>query len=88
MLHEGDRAPKCASRGQTGTRSALRALGIPRLAAPGALTMRRPNVPLGEFTSGRVDALLAVVDRWIKSVPAYSAELQAVCNAQAETVSP
>jgi len=64
------------------------ALGIPRLAAPGALTMRRPNVPLGEFTSGRVDALLAVVDRWIKSVPAYSAELQAVCNAQAETVSP
>jgi hypothetical protein len=48
----------------------LRSLGIPRLDVEGALTSERPNVPLTDLTSGRVEALLAVIDRWIKTVRA------------------
>jgi len=46
----------------------LRGLGIPRLEAEAALTGERPNIPLGELTGGRIEALLSVVDRWIESV--------------------
>ena len=46
----------------------LRGLGIPRLDAEAALTGDRPNIPLGELTGGRIEALLSVVDRWLEAV--------------------
>jgi hypothetical protein len=52
----------------------LRALGIPRLQAEDALTSERPNIPLGELTGGRIEGLLAVIDRWIEDVRAHATE--------------
>jgi uncharacterized protein (TIGR02391 family) len=66
----------------------LRGLGIPRLAAAGALNMKQPNIPLSELTNNRVDALLAVVNRWIECVRAHSGEPEALGNAQTQTASP
>jgi hypothetical protein len=48
----------------------LQSLGIPRLSVGDAMTSERPNVPLTDLTSGRVGALLAVIDRWIQNVRA------------------
>ena len=52
----------------------LRALGIPRLDAEEALIDKRPNIPLNELTNGRVERLLALVDRWIEDVRAHATE--------------
>lgn len=41
----------------------LRALGIPRLDAEDIPTAIRPNIPLDQLTSGRLERLLALVDR-------------------------
>ena len=46
----------------------LRALGVPRLDAKDAFTIERPNIPLSDLTSGRIEALLSIVDRWIETV--------------------
>jgi len=46
----------------------LRALGVPRLDAKDAFTIERPNIPLSDLASGRIEALLSVVDRWIETV--------------------
>jgi hypothetical protein len=46
----------------------LRALGIPRLLdddIPGATW---PGIPLTQLTDGRIERLLAVIDRWIDNV--------------------
>jgi len=40
----------------------LRALGVPRLDAEDILTAIRPNIPLAQLTSGRLERLLALVD--------------------------
>ena len=50
----------------------LQALGIPRLDREDVLCHKRPEVPLAELTHGRVERLLAVVDRWIGEVRARS----------------
>ena len=52
----------------------LHALGIPRLDAEAALIDKRPNIPLNELTNGRVERLLALVDRWIEDVRAHATE--------------
>jgi hypothetical protein len=41
----------------------FRALGIPRLDAEDIPTAVRPNIPLNQLTSGRLERLLALVDR-------------------------
>ena len=41
----------------------FRALGIPRLDAEDIPTAVRPNIPLDQLTSGRLERLLALVDR-------------------------
>jgi hypothetical protein len=41
----------------------LRALGIGRLDAQNILTAVRPNIPLGQLTTERLERLLALVDR-------------------------
>jgi hypothetical protein len=56
----------------------LRALGVPRLEAEVALTDKRPNIPLDELTSGRVERLLSIVDRWIEDVRAHAGEPETV----------
>jgi hypothetical protein len=66
----------------------LRDLGTARLAAPGALTMERPNVPLSQLTGGRVDKLLSLVSSWIKCVRAFSGQPEAVRNGQTQTARP
>jgi hypothetical protein len=63
----------------------LRALGIPRLEAEDALTDKRPNIPLNELTSGRVEQLLSVVDRWIDDVRAHAGEPETADEIQKET---
>jgi hypothetical protein len=52
----------------------LHALGIPRLDRERDLTGLRPEIPLSELTAGRLDRLLALVDRWITDVRAHAAE--------------
>jgi hypothetical protein len=52
--------------------SDLHALGIPRLDAQDIL--KRPNIPLADLSSGRVQRLLSVVDRWITDTRAYAGE--------------
>jgi hypothetical protein len=51
----------------------LRALGIPHLEADPALASRRPNIPLGQLTGGRVQQLLALTDEWITGIRAHAA---------------
>lgn len=41
----------------------FRALGIPRLAAEDIVTATRPNIPLDQLTSGRLERLLTLVDQ-------------------------
>ena len=41
----------------------FRALGIPRLDAEDMPTATRPNIPLDQLTSGRLERLLTLVDR-------------------------
>lgn len=41
----------------------FRALGIPRLDAEDIATATRPNIPLAQLTSGRLERLLTLVDR-------------------------
>jgi hypothetical protein len=55
----------------------LRALGIPRLDAEPALADRRPNIPLDQLTSGRLEGLLSVVDQWVGDVRAHAADPEA-----------
>lgn len=55
----------------------LRALGIPRLESEVALADKRPNIPLGELTGGRVERLLTLVDQWVKTVRAHAGEPEA-----------
>jgi len=52
----------------------LQALGIPRLQAPGALTGKRPNIPLDELADGRITGLLTVIDQWIETVRVHRAD--------------
>lgn len=52
----------------------LRALGIPRLDAEHILIDKRPNIPLDQLTGGRIERLLALVDRWITDVHAQSGD--------------
>lgn len=51
----------------------LHSLGIERLDAETVLVGKRPNIPLSQLTNGRLERLLAVVDRWIEDVSAHSA---------------
>jgi hypothetical protein len=46
----------------------LRTLGIPRLDSEKVFAMDRPSIRLSELTDGRLEQLLAVVDRWIETV--------------------
>lgn len=41
----------------------FRALGIPRLDAEDIPTAIRPNIPLDQLTSGRLERLLTLVDQ-------------------------
>ena len=41
----------------------FRALGIPRLDAEDIATATRPNIPLDQLASGRLERLLTLVDR-------------------------
>jgi hypothetical protein len=52
----------------------LHALGIPRLDRERDLSGLRPEIPLSELTAGRLDRLLALIDRWIADVRAHAAE--------------
>jgi hypothetical protein len=52
----------------------LRALQILRLDAEPDLADKRPNIPLDELTGGRIEKLLALVDRWIDDIRTHSAE--------------
>ncbi|MHB1594481.1 MAG: hypothetical protein ACYCO9_03555 [Streptosporangiaceae bacterium] len=51
----------------------LAAVGIPRMSTQEFLGKIRPNLYLDELGDGRVDRLLAVLDRWIADVRAYPA---------------
>lgn len=48
----------------------LHALGIPRLNREDVLCRKRPEIPLAELTHGRVERLLALIDRWFGDVRA------------------
>jgi hypothetical protein len=52
----------------------LHTLGIPRLDREIDLCDKRPEIPLSELTGGRVERLLALLDRWITDVRVYAAE--------------
>ena len=52
----------------------LHALGIPRLDRERDLSGLRPEIPLSELTAGRLDRLLALIDRWIADVRAHATE--------------
>ncbi len=52
----------------------LRALGIPRLDAEPGLAAKRPNIPLDQLAGGRIDRLLAIIDRWVDDIRAHAAE--------------
>ena len=49
----------------------LHALGIPRLDREDVLCRKRPEISLAELTHGRVERLLALIDRWIGEVRAH-----------------
>ena len=49
----------------------LHALGIPRLDREDVLCHKRPEIPLAELTHGRVERLLALLNRWIDEVRAH-----------------
>jgi hypothetical protein len=46
----------------------LHVLGIPRLLDDDILGGTRPGIPLTQLTDGRIERLLAVIDRWIDNV--------------------
>jgi hypothetical protein len=48
----------------------MTALGIPRLDREDVLCHKRPEIPLAELTHGRVERLLALIDRWFGDVRA------------------
>jgi hypothetical protein len=48
----------------------LHDLGIPRLDREDVLCHKRPEIPLAELTHGRLERLLALVDRWFGDVRA------------------
>jgi hypothetical protein len=50
----------------------LRALGIPRLLDAHFPDGAWPGIRLSELTDGRIELLLAVIDRWIDGVRAKS----------------
>jgi hypothetical protein len=50
----------------------LHALGIPPLDRERDLAGLRPEIPLSELTAGRLDRLLALIDRWITDVRAHA----------------
>jgi len=52
----------------------LHALGIPRLDRERDLAGLRPEIPLSELAAGRLDRLLALIDRWIADVRAHATE--------------
>jgi hypothetical protein len=52
----------------------LQSLGIPRLDTEDALIDKRPDILLSELTNGRVERLLALIDRWIENVRAHATE--------------
>jgi hypothetical protein len=52
----------------------LRALGIPRLDREKNLSGVRPEIPLRELTSDRLEGLLVLIDHWIADVRAHAAE--------------
>lgn len=52
----------------------LYALGIPRLDRERDLPGKRPEIPLHELTSGRLERLLALIDHWLADVRAHAAE--------------
>lgn len=52
----------------------LHALDIPRLDRERDLAGLRPEIPLSELTAGRLDRLLALIDRWITDVRAHATE--------------
>ena len=52
----------------------LHSLGIPRLDRETDLAGKRPAIPLTELTGGRLERLLALVDRWVTDVRAHAAE--------------
>lgn len=52
----------------------LRALGIPRLSSEADFTGIRPNIPLDQLTSGRIQRLLPLVEQWIDKVRAHAGE--------------
>ena len=52
----------------------LHALGIPRLDRETDLLGKRPEIPLTELTDGRLERLLALLDRWVTDVRAHAAE--------------
>ena len=53
----------------------LHALGIPRLDRETDLSGLRPEIPLSELTAGRLNRLLALIDRWITDVRAHAVSL-------------
>ena len=56
----------------------LHALGIPRLDRERDLPGLRPEIPLSELTAGRLDRLLALIDRWITDVRAHATEPETI----------
>ncbi len=49
----------------------LHALGIPRLDREDVLCRKRPEIPLGELTDGRLERLLALIGRWLGEVQTH-----------------
>jgi hypothetical protein len=56
----------------------LHALGIPRLDREDVLCHKRPEIPLAELTHGRIERLLALIDRWIGEVRTHPREPERV----------
>lgn len=54
--------------------SSLHSLDIPRLDREIDLSGLRPEIPLRELTTDRLDRLLALIDYWITDVRAHSTE--------------
>lgn len=52
----------------------LQALRIPRLDAEPDLAAKRPNIPLDELGGGRIERLLALIDRWIDDIRVHAAD--------------
>lgn len=49
----------------------LHALQIPRLDREDVLYRKRPEIPLAELAGGRLERLLALIDRWLGEVQAH-----------------